>query len=59
MRSGRAFFFDGVEYPCSQLSEYAKQLVRCFKAEILDDLGLVPGKLQKEIQSDGWDRRLV
>ena len=39
--------------------EYAKQLVRCFKAEILDDLGLVPGKLQKEIQSDGWDRRLV
>ena len=53
------FFLMGWNIRALSCWEYAKQLVRCFKAEILDDLGLVPGKLQKEIQSDGWDRRLV
>ena len=43
----------------SQLYEYTQALVVEIKREILDDLGLVPGKFQKEIQSDGCNRRIV
>lgn len=43
----------------SQLYEYTIALVNEIKREILGDVGLIPGKFQKEIQRDGFNRRLV